>query len=487
MRTTIPAQGVEKERLLARMDAFREQDADWRNGRTWSLVYYAGDEHHDLLRRAHAKFFAENALNPMAFKSLRRMEAEVVDMALGLLNAPPEGVGTMTSGGTESILMAVKAARDRARAKRPRLRSPEIVAPRTIHVAFEKAAHYFGLRIRYAEIGPDMRADVRAIEKLLNKNTVLVAASAPQYPHGVVDPIEAIGALAQKRGIPFHVDACVGGFLLPWVERLGRPLSPFDFRVPGVTSMSADAHKYGFAAKGASVVLYRDMSYLKHQFFVATEFPGGIYASPSFPGTRAGGPIAAAWASLMALGESGFLDHTRRALEATDRLVAGIEANPALEVVAKPDATLVAWTTREPALDVYTIADRLEDGGWSVDRQHKPKNIHCTVTSNHLPVIDDYLAAVSEAVDYVRGHPEVASRGNAAMYGMMAKIPFRGMVRSSVIKVMEQMYGPGGSPDIDPGQQDGLVGRLLGQHGAKVNQLLDRWDEWRRALTGKSD
>ncbi len=475
MRAQIPVHGVGKDQLLDTMRGYREGDADWKRGRTWSLVYYAGDQHHELLREAHALYFAENALNPMAFKSLKRMEAEVVQMSAGLLNAPEQAVGTMTSGGTESILMAVKAARDRARQKKPWLGAPEIVAPRSIHVAFEKAAHYFGLKIRYAELGPEMRADVSAMKKLISRNTVLIAASAPQYPHGVVDPIPEIAALAKKRRIPMHVDACVGGFLLPWVERLGRPLPAFDFRVPGVTSMSADLHKYGFAAKGAIVLVYRDMSYLRHQFFIATEFPGGVYASPSMPGTRPGGPIAAAWAALRAMGEDGYLDHTRRALEATDKLAAGIADVPELCLVAPPDATLVAWATRDPRLDQYTVADQIDDMGWSTDRQHKPPSIHCTVTSNHLDVIDDYLADVRRAVAHVASHPEESSRGNAAMYGMMAKIPFRGMVRQGVQKVMEQMYGPDATSDLEAATADsGLIGRVMNKYGPTLNTWLDR-------------
>ena len=466
---------MDKAPLLDKMRGYREGDADWKQGRTWSLVYYGGSEHHELLREAHSLFFAENALNPMAFKSLKRMEAEVVQMSASMLHAPETAVGTMTSGGTESILMAVKAARDRARQKKPWLRSPEMVAPRSIHVAFEKAAHYFGLKIRYAELGAEMRANPAAIEKLVTRNTVLIAASAPQYPHGVVDPIGEIGALAHKKRIPFHVDACIGGFVLPWVERLGRPLPEFDFRVPGVTSMSADLHKYGFAAKGASVLVYRDMSYLRHQFFIATEFPGGVYASPSMPGTRPGGPIAAAWAAMMAMGEDGYLDHTRRALEATDKLVKGIQSIPQLCLVAPPDATLVAWATKDRRLDLYAIADQLDDMGWTTDRQHKPPSIHCTVTSNHLDVIDDYIADLRRAVDFVLEHPEVSSRGNAAMYGMMAKIPFRGMVRQGVQKVMEQMYGPEGTTDLDAASsQSGLIGKVMNKYGPTLNTWLDR-------------
>ncbi|MFO0661185.1 MAG: aminotransferase class V-fold PLP-dependent enzyme [Polyangiaceae bacterium] len=278
-RATIPSSGHDHEELLQTMQGFRHGDADWKDGKTWSLVYYAGEKHHEFLKKAHHLFFTENALNPMAFKSLKRMETEVVQMTANMLHGPETSVGTMTTGGTESILMAVKAARDRARALKPWIRRPEIVAPASAHVAFDKAAHYFGLKIRYAEMGDDFRVKVPSMRRLINRNTVLLVASAPQYPHGVVDPIEAIGELAQELNLPFHVDACIGGFVLPWVEKLGYPVPVFDFRVPGVTSMSADLHKYGFAAKGASVVVYRDMSYPRHQFFVSTDWSGGIYAS----------------------------------------------------------------------------------------------------------------------------------------------------------------------------------------------------------------
>ena len=277
-RVHIPGHGREHAELLGDMEGMRTGDADWRKGRTFSLVYHASDAHHTLIRRASELYFAENALNPMAFRSLKRMEAEVVQMTASMLNGPATCVGTMTTGGTESILMAVKAARDKARADKPWIGSPEVVAPSTIHVALDKAAHYFGLKVRYVDVGSDFRADAAAMEAAVGRNTVLLFASAPQYPHGVVDPIEALGEIAQRRGLPFHVDACIGGFVLPWVEKLGHPIPRFDFRVLGVTSMSADLHKYGYAAKGASVVLYRDMTYLRHQFFVSTDWSGGIYA-----------------------------------------------------------------------------------------------------------------------------------------------------------------------------------------------------------------
>ena len=487
-RANIPEKGIEHDDVLATMEAFRRGDADWKDGRTWSLVYYAGEKHHDLLKKAHHLFFTENALNPMAFKSLKRMEAEVVQMSASMLHGGSESCGTMTTGGTESILMAVKAARDRARARWPWIRRPEIVAPATAHVAFDKAAHYFGLRLRHAEIGPDFRADVGAMRKLITRNTVLLVASAPQYPQGVVDPIEEIGALATERNLPFHVDACIGGFVLPWVEKLGYPVPPFDFRIPAVTSMSADLHKYGFAPKGASVVVYRDMSYLTHQFFIATDWSGGIYASPSMTGTRGGGPIAAAWASLQAMGQEGFLDHTGRAMEAAQKLQAGINAIPEICVLGAPTATLVGWGARDGAVDVYAVADQMEARGWTVDRQQWPASVHCTVTSNHLPIVDDYVRDLRDSVAHVKAHPEIATSGSAAMYGMMAKVPFRGMIKKSVRKVMEGLYGPRAlAPDPSElaAQDDGPLARLLQQHGPKLNALLDTYEAAKDRVKGR--
>lgn len=481
MPLAIPARGLEEAQIFDALDDLRRDDADYEHGRTFSLVYYADDTHQRLLEKAHAKFAATNAQNLMAFSSLRRMEAEVVRMTAALLHGDRDVVGTMTSGGTESILLAVKSARDRARAERPKIQKPNIVAPETIHASIDKAAEYLGLEMRYARLGDDLRADVRDMSTLIDANTVLLAASAPQYPHGLVDPIPEIAELALKRKIPFHVDACVGGFLLPWVERLGYPLPLWDFRVPGVTSISADVHKYGFATAGSSTVLYRDMSYLRHQFFVSTDWPGGIYASPSMLGTRSGGAIAAAWTSIVAMGQEGFLAHTEKAMKTANALIAGIKENPQLEVMGRPDATLVAWRARKSSgLDIYVIADRLEDRDWSVDRQQNPPSIHCTITSNHAHVIDEYLRDVREAVGFVQSHPELQSRGSAAMYGMIAKVPFRGMVRKGALDMLERLYGPdAANPKLDlfgEGSGDGLVMRLAKNYGNRALDWLDRVD-----------
>jgi glutamate/tyrosine decarboxylase-like PLP-dependent enzyme len=441
--TSIPERGRPADAILAELAARSTADTDWRGGRVFSLVYHAGEAHEELLRRAHAQFASANLLNPMAFQSLKQLEGELVEMA-GRLFHCAGAVGTVTSGGTESILCAVAAYRDRARRERPWIRRPELVVPTTIHPAFDKAAHYFGVRLVKVPIGPDLRADVRAMEKAIGRRTIGLVASAPQYPHGVVDPIGELGAIAQAHKLPLHVDACVGGFLLPWLERLGRPVPRWDFRVPGVTSISADLHKFGYAAKGASVLLWRSIDAMRHQFFVATDFPGGIYASPTLIGTRPGGPIAAAWAALNALGEEGYTALAATAADAADRLRAGIAKIPGLAVLGRGDATIVAYSAL--GLDIYAIADRLEARGWTVDRQHRPASIHLTVTANHAPIVDDYLRDLAAAVADVRRDPGLAKSGTAPMYGMAAKVPLRSLVASRVRKVFADLYTQRSSP-----------------------------------------
>ncbi len=484
-RTTIPLQGRSHDDVLAEMGSFRAHDADYKNGRTWSLVYYTGEEHTDFLKTAHNLYFSENGLNPMAFKSLKRMESEVVQMAAGMLNAPKDAVGTMTSGGTESLLMAVKAARDRARKLKPWIRRPNMVLPKTIHVAFDKAAHYFDVKPRYIDVGPDYRANVKAMEKAIDRNTILIAASAPQYVHVTIDPIEELGRIAEKKKIPFHVDGCFGGFMLPWLEKLGHPLPLWDFRVPGVTSISADLHKYGYASKGASVIVYRDMSYLRHQFFISTDWPGGIYASPSMPGTRPGGPIAAAWATMQALGESGYLELAKKALETTKKLRAGIEAIPQLRLLGEFHMTAITWAAARDDISVFAIADLMAEKGWGADRQQGPESVHLTVNANNWDAVDAYLADLAECAAHVEAHPELAKEGEAAMYGMMAKVPIRGLVQHSVGKVMESMYSPEGSqPDLTnlgQGDDDGLVMKLIGKYG---DQAMEVWDKVASKLPG---
>jgi glutamate/tyrosine decarboxylase-like PLP-dependent enzyme len=279
--------------------------------------------------------------------------------------------------------------------------------------------------------------------KAISWRTIGLCASAPQYAHGVVDPIEELGVLAKQHKLPLHVDACVGGFLLPWLEQLGRPVPRWDFRVAGVTSISADLHKFAYAGKGASVLVWRSIDDMRHQIFVATDFPGGIYASPTMLGTRPGGPIAAAWATLQSFGADGYRALAQQAADAADRLRAGIKAIPGLTLLGTSHSTIVAYAAL--GADVYALADQLEARGWTVDRQQRPASIHLTVTANHAAIVDHYLADLRAALAEVRANPALAKSGTAPMYGMAAKMPVRRLVAANVRKVIADLYTEGAS------------------------------------------
>ncbi len=440
---SFPKNGLSADTVLKEMIDAKANDVKWLQGKAFSLVYPVSDEHHDFVKKAHNMFFSENGLNPMAFQSLRKFEHETVKMCADLFNGDRNTVGVVTSGGTESLLMMIKTYRDKARKTKPWILRPEIIVPESIHSAVDKGAHYFDVKVRHAPVGSDYRVDVKAVKKLINRNTILLVGSAPQYPQGVVDPISQLGELAEKHGIPLHVDACIGGFVLPFMEKLGHAVPVFDFRIPGVTSISADIHKYGYSAKGASILLYRSMNIMKYQFFVFTEWKGGgIYASPSFPGTRPGGPIAAAWATMKKLGEEGYLELTKKLIDTRDFLIKEIEKMPELELLALPDSTLLAFSSKEKSIGIYAVADQLQKKGWYMDRQQTPESIHMTLSPLHSEYIKEFVSDLKLAVQTVKDHPELNTSGQAAMYGMMAKIPFRGMIKSSVLSIMEKMYGP---------------------------------------------
>ena len=409
MATQLPKTGTPREALLAEMRQRKSQDADWKGGRTFSLVYPAGEDVDRMLADANELYLYENALNPFRFPSLRQMEVEVVEMTAGLLNAPPEAGGCMTSGGTESILLAVKTARDRAAAERGVTR-PQLLAPVSAHPAFAKAAAYLGLEHVQIPLGADTRADVDAAARLVTDQTALIVGSAPNYPFGGVDPIAELAALASERGISFHTDACLGGFLIPFLERLGEPVPPFDFRVPGVTTLSADVHKYGYATKGASVILHRQADHLKkYQLFVYDRWPGGLYGSFAMAGARPAAPIAAAWAILRHLGEEGYLAKTRQLLGAVRRYREGIEAIGDLHVLGQPVMSVFAFTSDRH--DPFAIGDAMDQRGWCLDRQKGPDALHLMLSPRHAEVVEDFLADLRWAV----ANP-AASRTSEARY-----------------------------------------------------------------------
>lgn len=423
------------------MDSFRTSDVEWRSGRAWSLMYYVDDAHQEKVEAAYQQFFSENFVSPVTFGSLQRMEREVVDWSAGMLHAPDGYAGLLTSGGSESIFLVVWAARESAR--RRGIRRPEIVLPATGHPAFRKAAHILGIRVRTLPVDDHQMARLDQLSGRLNRKTALVVASAPSYPHGVMDPIQDMARLARAKRIPCHVDACVGGFMLPWVEALEYPLEPWDFRVAGVTSISADVHKFGYGAKGCSLLLHRNDRLLKQHLYVQTDWSGGIYATAGLAGTRPGGAIAAAWASLRGLGRTGFLATAKTNLKAAADLRHQLEAIPEIEIIGKPCMNIIAYRTRENKPDLFVLADFLEERGWQVDRQHKPLSLHLTVMKHHVPVIDDYVRDVREGLAFAKKQPERSARGTAALYGLMARLPAGGMIRQQVRQLVRSWYVKG--------------------------------------------
>ncbi len=379
------------------MAQLRSDDRDWRSGRVFSLVYSAGDGVHDLLERAATLFSAENALNTGVFPSLARMQQDIVSITAGLLGAdrlrPDERDsvrGYLTSGGTESLLQAVRTARDWGRVER-HIDRPNMVLATSAHAAFGKAAHYFDVEPRRVPVRPDFTADPAAMADAVDDRTVLVVGSAPTYPQGVIDPIGALAALAADRGILCHVDACLGGFILPFLERLGQALTPWDLSVPGVTSISADLHKYGYGSKGVSVIVYRTRELARLQPFATGDWLGGLYGSPSMAGTRPAGPIAAGWAVLHHLGADGYLRLAEAAHQAATDLMEVVGATPGLAVRGHPDATVLAFGADpdDPGIDTFALGDALaERGGWFFDRQTPPDSLHATVHAGHGAAID---------------------------------------------------------------------------------------------------
>lgn len=434
----LPQKGATHEEIISKMKKTRAGDVEWRDGRAFSLVYFAGDEILELLKEAYTIFFSENGLSPIAFPSLKRFEVEVVSMTANMLGGGKDAVGSMTSCGSESILLAVKTARDKARAERPYITEPNMVLPITAHPAFEKAAHYFCVKPIHVPLADDFTADVEAAKKLVDDNTVLMVGSTPAYPHGVIDPISDLAKIAKERKICFHVDACLGGFILPWLKKLGYDIPDFDLSVDGVTSISADLHKYGFAAKGASTIIYKDESIRKYQYFAYTDWPGGLYGSPTMTGTRPGGAIAAAWAVMNYLGEEGYLRIARKIMDTTDRLIDGIKKIPQLKILGTPKASIFSFSSDD--INVYALAEAMEKRGWHLDRQQLPPSLHMMITPAHEQIVEPFLKDLKACVNEVIGSDTSDVSGMAAIYGMVGAMPERGMAKELIIDFLCQTY-----------------------------------------------
>ncbi len=438
---TLPQDGRPREDILQEMAALQaREEARWEEGYASGAVYHGDPAHIEFLNQVYALHSQSNPLHADLWPSANKFEAEIVSMTAHMLGASQtddEIVGTVSSGGTESILLAMKTYRDWARATKGIAR-PEMILPVSAHVAFEKAAQYFNIKIVPIPLDENYRADVTAVVQAITPNTIVIVGSAPSFPHGAIDPIAEMAGLAQKAGVGFHTDSCLGGFILPWAEKLGYPVPPFDFRLPGVTSMSADTHKYGYAAKGTSVVLYRTRELRHYQYYTASDWPGGLYFSPTFAGSRPGALSAACWAAMVSLGEKGYMEATERILETADTLKQGIAAIPELRILGDP-LWVIAFAS--DTLDIYKVMDVMAQKEWSLNGLHKPACVHIAVTLRHTQpgVAGRFLSDLQEAVNKVKANPQMEGE-MAPVYGMAATIPARGVVNELLKRYMDLLY-----------------------------------------------
>lgn len=419
----LPEKGRSRDELLAELETMaREEDAFWETGKVSGTMYCGDHEHYAFLTRAFGLFAHVNALQRDLCPSATRFEGEVIAMTLDLLHADAvhDGtpVGSVTTGGTGSILHAVAAYREHARVTRG-IRHPNLVKPETAHPAFDKACHLFGIEVRRAPIHPDTTlVDVGWVDAHIDDQTVAIVGSAPNYGYGTIDPIAELGEVASRHGVGLHVDGCLGGFILPFAEELGHPIPPFDYRVPGVTSISADTHKYGYAFKGSSVVTYRDKALRNAGYFYLTDWSGGKYCSPGIEGSRSGGLLAATWAAMVSLGREGYLRYAREIFDTAYAMQDVVRAHPELRILGTPS---FCFSFTSDAFDIYHVNDFMRLRGWRFNGQQYPNAIHMAVTrpQTRPGVLDAFRTDLAEAVAYAHAHRDDTPR-SGAVYGGVA-------------------------------------------------------------------
>lgn len=452
-QTSLPSSGWSTEQVRAELEKLGEMEhTSWETGRVSGAVYHGGDDLVDLQAVAFKKFGVSNPIHPDVFPAVRKMEAEVVAMTLALFNAPSgaqPGAGVSTSGGTESIIMAVLSARQKAYHERG-VRSPEMILPETAHTAFRKAGEYFNIRVHLVACpAPSYRVSTSSVNRLISSNTILLVGSAPNFPHGIVDDIPVLSKLALKHQLPLHVDCCLGSFVIPFLAKAGFPTPDFDFRVPGVTSISVDTHKYGFAPKGNSVVLYRSAALRKYQYYVCPDWSGGVYASPSMAGSRPGALIAGCWASLMRMGEDGYLDSCLQIVSARQKIEDSIRSSESLRhsisVIGKPMVSVVAFLAKpgakqEDRVDIYDIADAMSSRGWHLNALQDPPAIHVAVTMPITRVVDEMIRDLEAVIALGRGTDKETKGDAAALYGVAGALPDKSIVRELAGGFLDTLY-----------------------------------------------
>lgn len=440
---TLPKNGVHRESILREMEQLHELESGrWEDGFVSGGIYHGDRAHIDFLNKVYALQSQSNPLHSDLFPSATKFEAEVIAMVADMMGQgkTPDGstiVGCVSSGGTESILLAMKTYRDKALEEKG-ITQPEMILPDSAHVAFDKASHYFGIKQVRIPLNDRFTVDAELVRKAITKNTICIVGSAPGFPHGVIDDIPALSQIAYEHGIGFHTDACLGGFVVPFAEKLGYPVPLIDFRLPGVTSMSVDTHKYGYAAKGTSVVLYRNAEIRHFQYYTATEWPGGLYFSPTLAGSRPGALSAACWAALLSMGEEGYLRATDAILKTAEMIRKGIAEIPELQIFGNSIWILAIGSN---SINIYEVLEQMSQRRWNLNGLHKPPCFHIALTLRHTQpgVAERFLKDLKESVAYVKAHPG-SKEGMAPVYGMASSLPFRGMVSDILKQYMDVVY-----------------------------------------------
>lgn len=464
-KVTLPKQGLSAEDIKAQLKALKSNDVPWQSGKVLAYVYEPSSETYALTKEAYGMYLMENGLDPTAFPSLLKMENDLIGMATDLLGGDEHTVGNFTSGGTESIILAVKTARDYNRKHRPAITEPELLLGETAHAAFHKAAHYLGIKVVMVPVDKNtFKVDPKDMEAAITSNTIFMVGSAPSYAHGVVDPITELAALAKAKDIFFHVDACVGGFYLPFARKAGYEVPDFDFSVDGVTSMSCDFHKYGYAAKGASCVLYKNRDLRRYQIFSCSSWSGYTIINPTVLSSKTGGPLAGAWATLHHIGEAGYIEIVKASQEATQHCIQGIASIPELEIMGRPAINLVAIASTDPAVNVFAISDWMTKRGWHIQVQLaaacSQEALHLSINRANVPFIPELLEDFKKAIAEIKTRQQEPMTFDPAMLG-----PMLDNMNAEVFDNLAGMLG------LNGGNHDGSV---LPDNLEMINQILNK-------------
>jgi len=441
--TVLPAKGMEKNTLIERMKKASSREQIWRKGMVSGTVYHGGDDILDVIVEAFRAFAVSNPLHPDVFPEVRKMEAEVVQMCCNIFNGDAQTCGTMTSGGTESICMAMKTYRDWAKQTKG-IQYPEIVKPTSAHAAFDKACHYFGIKLVEVPVDPvTFKVDIAAVRRATNRNTICIVGSALTYPQGVTDDFTELSKIALANNCGLHCDNCLGSLMLPFLPDAGYKVAPFDFRVKGITSMSADTHKFGFAPKGSSVIMYRNFDLRHYQYYVSADWSGGIYATPSIAGSRPGAIIAGTWAAMMFMGKEGYVSAAKQVMQMSSEILAGVRTIPQLIVLGEPAMSVVCFAAAKPSLNIFNIGDAMTNRGWSLSVMQNPASIHICVTYIHTRdgASSRFVSDLRDAVEDVETAPPGKFKdGMGAIYGMAESIPDRSLVDDLAMDYIDALY-----------------------------------------------